>query len=62
MVKKLWPSIFADVVDAADIRMRDLAGDADFIAEALQRLSSRVAASGRNFSATGWPSVRSSAR
>ena len=54
---------FADVVDAADVGVGDLARDAHLVEEALQPPSDRCSsASGRNFSATGWPSFRSSAR
>ena len=53
---------FADVVDAADVGVADLPRDADLGAEPRQPLGVGGHRSGRNFSATGWPSVRSSAR
>ncbi len=53
----------ADVVDAADVGVGDLAGDPDLVEEARERRSSsRSSSAGRNFRATGWPSLRSSAR
>ena len=53
----------ADVVDAADVGVRDLPRDADLGVEARRAAPGRARASrGRNFSATGWPSFRSSAR
>ena len=53
----------ADVVDAADVRVRDLARDPHLVVEPRQR-ARLVAAerAGRNLRATGWPSFRSSAR
>ena len=52
--KKRLAVDFADVVDAADIGMRDLARDAHFVVEARQQHPGLWAmASGRNFSATG---------
>ena len=52
---------FADVVNAADVGMRDLARDAHFVVEASERVLVGGMA-GRNFSATVWPSIRSLAR
>ena len=54
---------FADVVHAADVGMRDLAGDADFAVEARRGgAGSRRRARAGTSSATDWPSVRSVAR
>ena len=52
----------ADVVDAADVRMRDVARHAHLAAETLDAVGVGAIASGRNLSATGCPSTRSSAR
>ena len=52
----------ADVVDAADIRMRDLARDADFVAETLDRRFVLGGFFGQKLQRDGWPRVRSSAR
>ena len=53
----------ADVVNAADVRVGDLPRDAHLGIETLEaRGVIREGARGRNFSATGWPSFRSSAR
>ena len=47
----------ADVVDAADVGMRDLPRDADLAAKARQPVGDRrTSVGGRNFSATDWPS------
>ena len=54
---------FADVVDAADVRVRDVAGEADLGDEAVRRTPVRVRSLGASsFSATRCPSLRSSAR
>jgi len=52
----------ADIVNAADVRMRHLTRKPDLITKALNRRGILPRASGRNLSATGWPSARSSAR
>jgi hypothetical protein len=52
----------ADIEDAAHVRVRDLARDADFGQEPLRLTGSLASARGRNFSATGVPSLMSSAR
>ena len=53
----------ADVVHAADVGVRDLPRDADLGVEALEAVGVALRAPrGRNLSATGWPSFRSSAR
>ena len=53
---------FAEVVEAADVLVRHLSRDAQLVVELREPRRDRRAPSGRNFSATGWSSVRSSAR
>ena len=62
MVRNRRPSAFADIEDAAHARMRDLPGRADFSMEIArgQPAGSSDSLRGRNFSATGRFSVRSS--
>ena len=52
----------ADVVDAADVRVRDLPRRPHFVVELREPHGIAARDRGRNFSATGWPSRRSSAR
>ena len=62
-IDRKWCAVdLADVVDAADVRVRDLAREAHLVVEALEAVGSRASVAGRNLSATGWPSLRSSAR
>ena len=56
------PSNFADVEDAADVGVGDLAGEADLVAEAFEPLFVGGEGLGRNLRATDWSRVRSSAR
>ena len=51
-----------DVVDAADVRVRDLPRHPDFGVQLRQPRRIAIDLRGRNFSATGCPSFRSSAR
>ena len=56
------PLVLADVIDAADVGMRDLPRHSHFRVELRQARRIVVESAVRNFNATGWPSFKSSAR